>query len=86
MGDRELTQWVSDQLHDVLGYSESSTAQFVIALARKAASTGKGAPALLSGLASVDVATDDTSRAFAVQLMARCGSMDAAAAEYSRQR
>lgn len=73
MGDRELLQWVSDKLHDVLGFSESSTAQFVVALARRASKSGKGAPALLAGLSDLDVPANATSRAFAGELMARCG-------------
>ena len=72
MGDRELLQWVSDKLHDVVGFSESSTAQFVVALARRASKSGKGAPALLAGLADLDVPANATSRAFAGELMARC--------------
>ncbi len=71
MGDRELLQWVSDKLHDVLGFSESSTAQFVVALARRASKSGKGASALLAGLADLDVPANATSRAFAGELMAR---------------
>lgn len=71
MGDRELLQWVSDKLHDVLGFSESSTAQFVVALARRASKSGKGPPALLAGLADLDVPASATSRAFAGELMAR---------------
>lgn len=72
MGDRELLLWVSDRLHDVLGFSESSTAQFVVALARRASKSGKGPGALLGGLADVEVPTNATSRAFAAELMARC--------------
>lgn len=72
MGDRELLQWVSDKLHDVLGFSESSTAQFVVALARRAGKSGKGAPALMAGLSDLEVPTNATSRAFAGELMARC--------------
>lgn len=72
MGDRELTRWVSDRLHDVLGFTETSTAQFVLALARKMSKSGKGPVALLESLADVDVPTDNaTSRAFANELMAR---------------
>lgn len=71
MGDRELLQWVSDKLHDVLGFSESSTAQFVVALARRASKSGKGPSALLAGLADLDVPSNATSRAFAGELMAR---------------
>lgn len=73
MGDRELTRWVSDKLHDVLGFSDSATAQFVVALARKTAKSRKGPAALLEGLAVADVPTDNaTSRTFAKELMSRC--------------
>lgn len=73
MSDRDLTRWASDRLHDVLGFSESSTAQFIVALARKMAKTGQGAASLLEKLGDVDVPTDNaTSRAFAKELMARC--------------
>ncbi|CAM9385113.1 unnamed protein product [Ectocarpus sp. 12 AP-2014] len=74
MGDRELLQWVSDKLHDVVGFSESSTAQFVVALARRASKSGKGAAALLAGLSDLDVPANATSRAFAAELMARVGA------------
>ena len=74
MGDRELLRWVFDRLHEVIGFSESSTAQFVIALTRKASNSGKGAPALLAGPADLDVPANATSRVFAGELMARCVS------------
>lgn len=72
MGDRELSRWVADRLHDVLGFSETATAQFVVALATRAAKSGKGPSALLAGLADVEVPVNATSRAFAAELMARC--------------
>lgn len=71
MGDRELSRWVEDKLHDVLGLSDGATAQFIIAAARRTAKAGKGAGALLGGLADFDVPANATSRAFATELMAR---------------
>ena len=71
MGERELTRWVADELHGVLGFSDTSTAQFIVALARKTARSGRGAPELLEGLADVDVPTNAASRAFVGKLMVR---------------
>lgn len=71
MGDRELQRWVSDKLHDVLGFSETSTAQYVVALARNVVKSGKGTSALLAQLEGVDVPTTAVSRAFATELMSR---------------
>lgn len=73
MGDRELHRWVSDKLHDVLGFSESSTAQYVVALARNSVKAGKGVSALLAQLENVDVPTTAVSRVFATELMSRWG-------------
>jgi hypothetical protein len=33
-----VRQWVSDHLHDVIGYSDATIADFVLAVAKKAAS------------------------------------------------
>ncbi|CAM9102053.1 unnamed protein product, partial [Choristocarpus tenellus] len=76
MGDGELILWVSDRLHDVLGFSDSSTAQFVIALARKAASSGRGGVTLLEGLADLDVPSNATTKAFTTELLVRLGGGD----------
>ena len=32
MGDRELTNWVNDQLYALLGYAEGSIASYIVAL------------------------------------------------------
>ncbi|CAN0123911.1 unnamed protein product, partial [Hapterophycus canaliculatus] len=85
MSDRELLQWVSDRLHDVLGFSESSTAQFVVALARRASKSGKGAAALMAGLADVDVPANATARAFAAELMSRVGASGGAGGRGAQQ-
>ena len=31
----ELSKWVNDELHSILGYSDSNVAQYMIALAKK---------------------------------------------------
>ncbi|CAM9427278.1 unnamed protein product, partial [Ectocarpus fasciculatus] len=85
MGDRELLQWVSDKLHDVVGFSESSTAQFIVALARRASKSGKGSAALLAGLSDLDVPANATSRAFAAELMARVGASGGGRAQQQQQ-
>jgi len=33
--EKELRRWVSSRLHDLLGFSESTVAQFVLSVARK---------------------------------------------------
>lgn len=71
MGDRELSRWVSDSLHDVLGFSENSTVQYVIAMARRAAKSGQGAAGLLIQLQEMDVPSTPASKAFATQLISR---------------
>ena len=38
MGDREVTGWVSGSLHELLGYSDSTVAQFLVAAAKKCGS------------------------------------------------
>jgi hypothetical protein len=34
-----LTRWVQDRLHDILGFSDTTTAQYIIAAAKKAPSS-----------------------------------------------
>jgi len=33
--EKELRRWVSSRLHDLLGFSESTVAQFVLSVAKK---------------------------------------------------
>ena len=54
-----------------MSFSETSTAQFIVALAKKTARSGRGAAELLSGLADVNVPTNAVSRAFVGELMTR---------------
>ena len=35
MSDRELKRWASDQLHELLGFSQGYLADYVLSLARK---------------------------------------------------
>ena len=66
-GKKDLQRWVSDQLHRVLGYSESSLSQFVVALATSSTSQGD----LVRKLGENDVPLTDASRAFAGELYSR---------------
>ena len=63
MGD--LNRWVSDELHSLLGISESTLVDYVIALARRSRDEGS----LLAALRDNDIPIDDKSRAFAVKLI-----------------
>lgn len=63
MGD--LSRWVSDELHGLLGISESTLVDYVVALAKRS----KDEAALLAALRDNDIPIDDKSRAFAVKLI-----------------
>jgi pre-mRNA-splicing factor ATP-dependent RNA helicase DHX16 len=63
MGD--LHRFVSDELHSLLGISEKTLVDYVVALAKRS----KDEAALLSALRDNDIPIDDKSRAFAVKLM-----------------
>ena len=67
MSDSALRSWVKGQLFEVLGFAESSTTAFVIALAKKA----KSPAALLGSLGDLDVPVNDRSRRFASELLSR---------------
>ncbi|CAM9175049.1 unnamed protein product [Chrysoparadoxa australica] len=67
MGDKEITRWVGDRLHDVLGFSESTTAQFITALAKRAGSAGD----LVEQLKDADFPDNAKTRAFAGELIAK---------------
>ncbi len=36
MADREILSWVSAQLHDVVGFSDKTVAQYIVAAAKRA--------------------------------------------------
>ena len=55
----DLVRWVGDELHALLGYSDGTTVQYLVALAKKA----KSPAALLDAMKSVDVPVDGRARA-----------------------
>ncbi|KAG5180936.1 P-loop containing nucleoside triphosphate hydrolase protein [Tribonema minus] len=77
MSDREVNRWVSDKLHDILGYSDNTTAQFITALAKRATS----ADALVEQLADNDVPVNDSTRSFARELLMKVGGAAARPAQ-----
>ncbi|CAI5464562.1 unnamed protein product [Closterium sp. Yama58-4] len=68
--EKELKTWVSDQLYQILGYSESSLVTFVIALAKRSSSVS----ALTSSLSSNGLPASPATSAFASQLALRIPS------------
>ncbi|CAI7793031.1 unnamed protein product, partial [Closterium sp. NIES-54] len=68
--EKELKTWVSDQLYQILGYSESSLVTFVIALAKRSSSVS----ALTSSLSSNGLPASPATSAFASQLASRIPS------------
>ncbi|CAI5949617.1 unnamed protein product [Closterium sp. NIES-65] len=68
--EKELKTWVSDQLYQILGYSESSLVSFVIALAKRSSSVS----ALTSSLSSNGLPASPATSAFASQLASRIPS------------
>ena len=60
-----LQDWVSDQLHGLLGMSEKNLVEYVIALAKRS----RDEPTFLSSLRDNGVPITDDSRRFAVNLM-----------------
>lgn len=59
-----LKRWVSDGLHNILGMSDSTTADYLIAMAGKA----KSSQALMKELRSLDMKESDKVRKFAQEL------------------
>jgi pre-mRNA-splicing factor ATP-dependent RNA helicase DHX16 len=70
MADKELRGWVSDQLHTLVGFSDKTVADFILASAKKA----KDANSLLSSLADFGVPNSSSGAAFAQQLLQRLPS------------
>jgi pre-mRNA-splicing factor ATP-dependent RNA helicase DHX16 len=65
--DKALRGWVADQLHDLLGFSESHVASFVLATARKHTS----ADSLSTALRQQGLPATQATSAFASQLLQR---------------
>ncbi|CAM9520621.1 unnamed protein product, partial [Phaeothamnion confervicola] len=64
--EKALSRWVSDRLHDVLGFSESNTVDFVVALAKKASSVD----GLVKQLCNVEFPEAAATNTFASELYA----------------
>jgi pre-mRNA-splicing factor ATP-dependent RNA helicase DHX16 len=65
--DKELRGWVSDQLHSLVGFSDRTVADFVLASAKKA----KDPSSLLNSLAAFGVPAGSSGQAFAEGVLAR---------------
>eukprot|EP00775_Hariotina_reticulata_P008556 gene8556-8738_t len=65
--DKELRAWVSDQLHSLIGFSDKTVADFILASAKKA----KDAHTLVKNLASFGVPSGPSGAAFAEDLLSR---------------
>lgn len=70
MADKELRGWVSDQLHTLVGFSDKTVADFILASAKKA----KDANSLLASLTDFGVPNSSSGAAFAQQLLQRLPS------------
>mmetsp|Transcript_9253 Transcript_9253/g.15203 ORF Transcript_9253/g.15203 Transcript_9253/m.15203 type:complete len:1053 (-) Transcript_9253:255-3413(-) len=60
----DINNWVSDQLHSIIGYAEKSIVQYVVSLAKSAQSPAD----LLNKLEETSVPVNDASRTFASAL------------------
>jgi len=76
----QLRDWVSDQLHSLLGYSEGYLADYITSLA----SSEKTAAGLLAKLHASDVPQTAATRTFAVELFRRAPRQDAGASTKAR--
>eukprot|EP00967_Tisochrysis_lutea_P068877 scaffold90387_cov21-Tisochrysis_lutea.AAC.1 len=72
--DKELRRWVSSRLHDLLGFSESTVAQFVLSVAKKHTS----AESLASVLKQQGLPGSAETSSFATELLSRLGPSAAA--------
>jgi pre-mRNA-splicing factor ATP-dependent RNA helicase DHX16 len=69
--DRELRAWVGDRLHDVAGFSDRTTADFIVATAKKAKA---GPAALARSLAAAGLPDTPAVAAFCGELLSRLPS------------
>jgi pre-mRNA-splicing factor ATP-dependent RNA helicase DHX16 len=79
--DKELRHWIEDQLHGLLGFSDRTIADFILAKAKVAKSAG----ALLASLAAVDVPANDGTRAFSADLLSRLPASRSGPSAYQQQ-
>lgn len=76
MADRGLRKWVADELHGILGFSETHTVEYIVSLAR----TTKSPAALLGKLAEADVPSNERTRRFAAELFSKAPQSSSASA------
>lgn len=81
MDERALKSWVSDKLHDILGFAEGALASYVLALGKKASDAGS----LAKQLASQGLPDDGGTRSFAAELMSRVPRAGGGASAYKRE-
>ena len=67
MSDRELKRWASDQLHELLGFSQGYLADYVLSLARKERTVA----GLVKALGEADVPGGERTQRFARELIER---------------
>ncbi|KAF6261560.1 putative ATP-dependent RNA helicase [Scenedesmus sp. NREL 46B-D3] len=81
--DKELRGWVSDQLHSLVGFSDRTVADFVLASAKKA----KDPSSLLKSLEAFGVPASSSGQVFAEGVLARLprGSKGLSAAQLQQQ-
>ena len=77
MGDRELKRWASDQLHELLGFSQGYLADYVLSLARKERTVA----GLVKALGEADVPGGERTQRFARELIERTPRARADASE-----
>jgi len=64
MDEKQLKRWVGDNLHDILGYTENTAADFIIEIAKKTSSPEN----LFSQLSQINVPLNEKSKEFTYQL------------------
>ena len=81
MADAVLKTWVSDHIHALLGVSERTLVQYVIAIASSASSSSS----LFEKLVEADLPNDERSRNFAKELFDRVPRLNSKKAAKSRK-
>ena len=79
---KEALTWCSDALHDLLGFTDSALASFLVSVARTSSSTPQTIVSELNGVS----ATDDTVQRFAQQLYQHCRPQPSSASTNSTKK
>jgi len=61
----DLHNWVNDRLHDIIGFTDSSTVNYIVALGKQSKSTDQ----FVHSLIQFDLPDNDDTRAFAKTLL-----------------